>query len=117
MRLSETHFPQGQPVDGYAPGAFRVGGAVISGPLLLGPSGPRAWSGLADHAPLLALAAEADILLLGIGAESGPPPRALQDALEATGLGVEDMATPPACRTYNVLLAEGRRVALAALPV
>nr|MCU0854979.1 Mth938-like domain-containing protein [Paracoccaceae bacterium] len=33
------------------------------------------------------------------------------------GMGVEAMASPAACRTYNVLLSEGRRVALALLPV
>ena len=32
-------------------------------------------------------------------------------------LGVEVMSSPAACRSYNVLLAEGRRVALAVLPV
>jgi uncharacterized protein len=37
--------------------------------------------------------------------------------LEAAGSGVELMATPSACRTYNVLLAEGRRVAAALMPV
>ena len=36
---------------------------------------------------------------------------------EGTAIGVEAMTSPAACRTYNVLLAEGRRVALAALPV
>jgi uncharacterized protein len=38
-------------------------------------------------------------------------------ALEAAGAGVDLMATPSACRTYNVLLAEGRRVAAALMPV
>ena len=38
-------------------------------------------------------------------------------ALEALGLGVEVMSSPAACRTYNVLLSEGRRVALALIPV
>ncbi|MBT8417844.1 MAG: Mth938-like domain-containing protein, partial [Silicimonas sp.] len=32
-------------------------------------------------------------------------------------IGVDVMASPQACRTYNVLLGEGRRVALAVLPV
>ena len=50
----------------------------------------------------------------------GPLPRdslAERAALEAAGAGVEVMATPSACRTYNVLLAEGRRVAAALMPV
>jgi uncharacterized protein len=44
-------------------------------------------------------------------------PADLRDRLHEAGLGVEAMASPAACRTYNVLLSEGRRVALAALPV
>ena len=49
-----------------------------------------------------------------------PPPEgfaAERAALEAAGAGVELMSTPSACRTYNVLLAEGRRVAAALMPV
>jgi len=46
-----------------------------------------------------------------------PLPKALTARLEAAGVGVEVMSTPSACRTYNVLLGEGRRVALAVLPV
>jgi uncharacterized protein len=56
-------------------------------------------------------------VILGTGAEIALPPRALREAIEAAGMGIEPMASPAACRTFNVLLAEGRRVALAALPV
>ena len=42
-------------------------------------------------------------------------PPALRQAVRAWGPVVEPMATPSACRTYNVLLAEGRRVAAALL--
>lgn len=52
-----------------------------------------------------------------MGAEIAPLDRDLRAALEAAGIGVEIMATPPACRTYNVLLAEGRRIGAALLPV
>jgi uncharacterized protein len=44
-------------------------------------------------------------------------PGGFRAALEGAGMGVEAMASPAACRTYNVLLSEGRRVALALLPV
>jgi uncharacterized protein len=44
-------------------------------------------------------------------------PRDFRTALEDRGIGVEVMASPTACRTYNVLLGEGRRVAVALLPV
>ena len=64
-----------------------------------------------------ALAGRIDVLFVGTGAEIAHAPRAFRDRLEEAGIGVETMATPAACRTYNVLLSEGRRVAVALLPV
>jgi len=58
-----------------------------------------------------------DVLFVGTGAETAHLPATLRARLEAAGLGVEAMATPPACRAYNVLLSEGRRIAAALLPV
>ena len=86
-------------------------------PELTGPSGTTGWSGLEDAAPLVALAAEVDVIFVGTGTEIAHLPQPLRAALEAAGVGVEAMNTPAACRTYNVLLSEGRRVALALLPV
>jgi len=53
------------------------------------------------------------VLLIGKGADIAPLTRETRAALEAAGLGFEVMSTPSACRTYNVLLTEGRRVAAA----
>ena len=75
------------------------------------------WAGLPDIAPFLAEAAKIDVLLSGWARRSGRSIPALRAALEAAGLGVEIMATPSACRTYNVLLGEGRRIAAGLLPV
>ncbi len=117
MRMIEMTFPDARPVDGYGPGFFRIGGEVREGPLLAGPGGPLAWAGFDDAEPLLKLADEIDVVFLGTGAEVSHPPSALIQELEAAGLGVETMASPTACRSYNVTLSEGRRVAIAALPV
>lgn len=117
MQLTEMSFSDAQPVDGYGPGFFRIGGQVWQGPVLTGPAGTALWTGPDDPAPLLALADQIDVLFLGTGAETAHPPKALRAALEEAGIGVEAMASPAACRTYNVLLSEGRRIALAALPV
>ena len=59
-----------------------------------------------------------DILLVGPGAAFALFPPALREAIRAWGPVVEAMATPAACRTYNLLVAEERRVAaaLTALP-
>ena len=120
MRTTEVDYTGRLPVDGYAVGGFRVAGAVHLGPLALVPSGVVAWDGLPDLGPFLERAAGFDVLLVGLGGEMGPPPpgfREARAALEAAGAGVDLMATPAACRTYNVLLAEGRRVAAALMPV
>jgi uncharacterized protein len=120
MRTTEISFEGRLPVDGYGPGGFRVGGAVHRGPIGLVPEGVVGWDGLPGLAPFLERVAEFDVLLVGMGAGMGPLPEgfaAERAALEAAGAGVEVMATPSACRTYNVLLAEGRRVAAALMPV
>jgi uncharacterized protein len=107
----------GRPVDGYGPGFFRIGGQVIRGPVIVAPDGATGWGGLGDRAALLALEGMIDVLLLGMGAEAAYPDADLRAALEAAGIGVEPMSSPAAARTYNVLLAEGRRIAAALIPV
>ncbi len=117
MRLNEVTYTDALPIDGYGPGFFRVGGDVQEAPLAILPSGIAPWSGYDDADPLLAAAGEVDVLLIGTGPEIGHIPADLRARLEGAGLGVEVMASPQACRTYNVLLGEGRRVAIALLPV
>ncbi len=117
MQLTEITYSDARPVDGYGPGFFRVAGQVIEGAMLITANAARSWGGIEDSATLIALAGEVDVLILGTGAETALTPKPLREALEEAGIGVEPMASPAACRTYNVLLAEGRRVALAALPV
>ena len=117
MRLNEVVYTDAQPVESYGPGFFRIGGKVIDGPLLMGPRGIAAWGGLDDLAPLEALAGQVDVLFVGTGAEVAHLPEGFAERLAEHGVGAEAMASPAACRTYNVLLSEGRRIALAVLPV
>lgn len=117
MRLTEISYGDARPVEGYGPGFFRIAGQVIAGPVLVTRTGARAWGGLQDAAALVALAGEVDVLLVGLGTGTGRLPAPLAAALERAGIGVEAMATPAAARSYNVLLAEARRVAAALLPV
>ena len=117
MRLTEITFSEAQPIDGYGPGFFRVGVHALQGATLVTPWDAGGWGGLSDTATPLALAGRIDVLLLGLGPQITPVPRAFRDALEAVGIGVEPMSSPAACRTYNVLLGEGRRIAAALLPV
>lgn len=117
MRLNEVDFGNAQPVDGYGPDFFRVGGVVHHGAVLVTASGAAPWGGLEDGEALLALAGAVDVIFVGMGPEIAPLPRHLREALEEAGVGAEIMASPAAARSYNVTLAEGRRVAAALLPV
>lgn len=117
MRLNEITYTNATPIDGYGPGFFRIGGQLYEGSVLTGPTGTTAWQGYAEDAALLRLAEHIDVLFIGTGAELAPIPAELRRRLEEAGIGVEIMNSPSACRTYNVLLSEGRRVALALMPV
>lgn len=117
MRLNEITFTDAKPVDGYGPGFFRVAGKVEEGNLLISPTGISAWGGLSDVETLLTLADQIDVLFVGTGKEIQHLPANVRTTLEQAGIGVETMNSPSACRTYNVLLSEGRRVALAVLTV
>lgn len=59
----------------------------------------------------LVLASEPEMLLLGSGWTAMLPPRDLVFALARRGIGLECMTTPAACRTFNILVNEGRRPA------
>lgn len=56
-----------------------------------------------------------DVVLLGTGARQRFAHPRLYRALTDTGIGVECMDTHAACRTYNILVAEGRKVVAAIL--
>lgn len=117
MRLNEVTYTQAKPIDGYGPGFFRIGGEVFEGAVTVFPDGVNAWGGYDDTTALLKRAADVDVIFVGTGAEVAHVPPAFREVLEEAGVGVEAMASPAACRTYNVLLSEGRRVALALIPV
>jgi uncharacterized protein len=114
-----------QIIERYAPGAFRVSGVTYQGALLVLPDRTLAWpiASFADIT-LSSLSALTDpshpaveLLLVGCGEALRPLPRDLRQALRQAGIVAEAMDTGAACRTYNVLMAEDRRVAAALLPV
>lgn len=112
-------------LDAYGDGGFRVGGERRDGSLLIVGDEARSWPvvGLADLtveslAPVFeAGRAEVEFVLLGVGVRNAQPPRAVREALQKAGIGLEFMDTPAAARLYNVLTAEGRRLATALIAV
>jgi uncharacterized protein len=119
--------PEGrQLVEAYGDGGFKVSGAAYKGAVIVFPSRTQSWDVSAfadltlDHfAPIVVAAAagEVSLMLLGCGPRMLMLPGALRQALRAAGIVAEVMDTGAACRTYNVLLAEGRRVCAAMLAV
>lgn len=118
--------PEGrQIIQGYGAHGFKVSGHVYEGAVLVFPETTRAWTeaGAFDSlseqsfADLVSVADDLDVVLLGTGAKSEFFPPKLRKTLKDKGLSVEAMDSGAACRTYNVLMAEGRRVAAALLPV
>ncbi len=57
------------------------------------------------------LAAEPELILLGTGPKPVFPPRKLVFSLARKGIGLEAMDTAAACRTFNILISEGRKIA------
>ncbi len=117
MRLTPVTYDTALPIAGYGPGFFRIGTHVLQGPCLISPWDAGPWGGYEDTEGPLSLAGRIDVLFVGTGAEIAHAPPAFRVLIEAGGIGVEVMNSPAACRTYNVLLGEGRRVAVALLPV
>ncbi|MFP7673167.1 Mth938-like domain-containing protein [Marivita sp. S0852] len=117
MRLNEVVYDDAEPIEGYGAGFFRIGGKKHPAPVVTGGLGTRPWGGYEDTQVLLDMTGEVDVLFIGTGTDIAHIPAALRQTLEEAGVGVEVMSSPAACRTYNVLLSEGRRVAVALLPV
>lgn len=106
-------------VRGYAPGRLRIGereytrSVIVSAATLIDDWRPQHIGELtaADLEPALAL--KPQVLLLGSGARQVFPAPELLAQLYAARVGFEVMDTSAACRTYNVLVGEGREVAAA----
>lgn len=120
MRMTEMNFDGQNPVESYGPGGFRVASNWHDGSVLLLPTEILALAAplsIETLQPVLAAPDPVDVLLAGMGPEIAPLPPALRAALDEAGIGVEVMSTPAACRTYNVLLVEARRVAAALIAI
>lgn len=111
---SSTHV-----VRAYGPGMLRIGdrsydaSLIVTATTLIERWRPRRMEDLepGDLEPILAL--QPEVLLVGSGLRQQFPGRAVLAALYESHVGFEVMDTGAACRTYNVLVAEGRKVAAA----
>lgn len=123
-RVSKPHYPYPAPIDAYGNGGFRFAGMSHKGSILCLPSGIHGWDVAAGtaitpelFAAVLAERSALSFLLFGCGRSVVPAPLPVRKAFLEAGVGLEVMDTGAACRTYNVLLAEGRPVAAALVAV
>ncbi len=111
-------------ITAYGEGGFRVVGERHEGAVLIVGNLVHAWD-VASIGDITAQSLEPigqaeespDVLILGCGEEASDSPEALRQRLKDLGLVVEIMGTGAACRTFNLLRAEGRAVAAALIAV
>jgi uncharacterized protein len=121
MELTPVNPSGRQVIESYGPRGFRVTGIAYSRPILVFPDATLDWAIMGIEAVTIETLQPViehggtEILLLGCGPRMTPVSAALRHALKAAGIGLEAMDTGAACRTYNVLLGEDRRVAAALL--
>ena len=112
---------QTQAVTGYGEGWIAINGEKFNHSLIISSSGHRSQWSFSDPRSLDEKAfnslADMDIELViyGSGNNLKFPPAEWLSKLTNKGIGVETMDTRAACRTYNILAAEGRKVAAALL--
>ena len=119
-----ARYPYQAPIDAYGNGGFRFAEMSHRGSILCLPSGIYAWDvsrpediQLRVFEQVFAEKDRIDVFLLGTGKRQVFPSPELRGGFAEAGLGIEPMDTGAACRTYNVLLAEHRRVAAALIAV
>jgi uncharacterized protein len=122
MDITPVLAESAQRITAYGGGVIRVNQEEYKQSIIVKPETVSLWqdAGTAES-QLLKLAAELtdiEVLLIGTGLQGEFVPPAIRNALkDQIGAGIEIMDTGAACRTYNVLLAEGRKVAAALITV
>ena len=113
----------GQRITAYGDGFITVNESVVSGTVLVGGAAPETdFTEQRTHDLSIATitrlkAQEPEVVIIGTGTHHVFPSVELLAPLIREGIGVECMSTPAACRTFNILSAEGRRVLALLLPI
>ena len=115
---------QVQLIRSYGPGRFKISDRDWRSPVLVTPTRTTAWDvsraedlALDNLAALKEAPTPTELLVVGCGPRAVFLPPPLRASLKSAGLSLEVVDTGSACRTYNVLLAEGRCVAAALIAI
>lgn len=111
-------------IEAYGRGGFRFAGMSHRGSILLLPSGVSAWTAtspdeiaLSDFDRVFAETPGVEFLVVGTGAGFGVLGEPIRRRFREAAISLDAMQTGPASRTYNVLVAENRRVGAALIAV
>jgi uncharacterized protein len=113
--------PSGNYIQSVTPAAVLIGGTSYSGPVIVSADRiitdwkPRPIPELQLDDFQLVLELNPELILFGTGTTHRFAGNRLLTTIMSRGIGFEVMATDAACRTYNVLMAEDRRVVAALL--
>jgi len=118
------HLPRPAMIDAYGNGGFRFAGMSHRGSLLCLPDGIWAWPVAsiaevteASLTPVFDRAGTIDLFFIGAGRNPFALPADLRERFRERNIAVECLATGAAAQSYNILLAEDRRVGAALIAV
>jgi uncharacterized protein len=121
MQLVHDSDPHGYTIVGHADGEVHINALRVTRSCIVAPDrlvtdwAPRALEELAGEHLTVLFDFLPEVVLLGVGARLRFPAPGLLGPLLERKIGVEVMDTPAACRTYNLLKGDGRRVVAALL--
>jgi len=111
-------------IDHYGDGGFRISGERYEGSVIVAPEQVWPWSisviaelTVKSVADIFSANPPIELLLIGCGARVVRVSPDVRSALKAKAIFADGMDTGAACRTYNVLMAEERRVAAALIAI
>lgn len=119
MKFMQDDTSESNAIQGYDKGQVTINGISYHHSLVVTPTkvmtewGPQAFSDLTKENFALLIDLQPELILLGTGEIHKFPHPSLTNMLMQRRIGLEAMDTAAACRTYNILLAEGRRVVAA----
>jgi uncharacterized protein len=117
MKFSEADSGSGHLINGYRPGCIVIDGhdyregLIVSPDHIIGGWGPANASDLTVEHIRALLNLSPQVIVVGTGTRQVFPNPQIYSAATECGVGIEIMDTGAACRTYNIIMAEGRKVA------
>jgi len=124
MEFTPETAPGRKLIQAYGEGGFRINGERIRGAVLVFPDQVMSWQAarfedvtVEGLSAIFGAQPRIELLVVGCGARLAHPEPALRAHLMAAGLVAEFMDTGAACRTFNLLVTDARRVAAALIAV